>query len=622
MDKDTLKDYCINNFFNKRGWCQPPKIDNVPLYIAAYLNGLYPTVDRLSEQIYLLLNNYNDVPKCPVCNSPLTFKNYSNGYTSFCSKKCTAIGTQDKRKQTVLKKYRVESTAQIPHVREARLNAQKENKQDIQRKREATYLKKYGTINIASLDSVKNKRKETNVKRYGVENIFQSEDIKKDIKDKHIEKYGVENISQSDVVKEKKRQSYQERYGVDSPLQNDSIIEKVKQTNMKLYGATCVFQSEEIKEKIKNTNKEKYGVNHPLQLREVKQKNIDSYYLSFYKKLLSSDRLKEKVTPLFTVDEYKGRRYKYQWQCNDCGNKFEDDLDNGHIPRCPNCYPSMLGKSHYEEDIIAWLKELGLKNIIHNDRDVISPLELDVYLPDYNLAIEFNGLYWHSELQGKGKDYHNQKTQACEEKGIHLIQIFEDEWIEKEAIVKSIVKSYLGVNEKIYARKCVIKEIKDPTLFLENNHLQGSIYSKVNLGLYYDNELVSLLSFSSPRFNKGYDWEITRFVNKIGYSVIGAFGKLLKYFGKLYSGNIITYSDRRYFKGDIYKNNGFSLTNITNPNYYYTDYFRRYNRMQFQKHKLAEKLEKVDKSLTEWQNMQINGYDRIWDCGNYVYTFN
>ncbi|MFW6226257.1 MAG: hypothetical protein ACOC3V_04810, partial [bacterium] len=187
---------------------------------------------------------------------------------------------------------------------------------------------------------------------------------------------------------------------------------------------------------------------------------------------------------------------------------------------------------------------------------------------------------------------------------------------------KSIIKTKLGLNERIYARKCELKEIDNQREFLDNNHLQGYIPAKINIGLYYNDELTSLLTFSKPRFNKNYDWEMIRFVNKIGYSVIGGFSKLLKYFLNNYQGSIITYSDIRLFDGKVYETNGFTQIESSKPSYYYTDYKNRYSRQKFQKHKIPNILESFNSNLTEWENMQMNGWDRIWDCGNYVYIKN
>jgi hypothetical protein len=263
--------------------------------------------------------------------------------------------------------------------------------------------------------------------------------------------------------------------------------------------------------------------------------------------------------------------------------------------------------SSVEDEIIEWLNSIGIKNIDKNNKTILNGKELDIYLPDYKLAIEYNGLYWHSESKGRDRKYHLNKTEECEDQGIQLLHIFEDEWYDKEDIVKNIIKTKLGISNKLYARKCVVKELKsnECKTFLEENHIQGYIAAKVNLGLFYENELVSLLTLRQSRFNSKYDWEIARYVNKAGYSITGGFARLLKHFKDNYSGSIITYSDRRLFDGSIYENNGFNKLKPSSPNYYYTKSLDRQTRQNFQKHKLKDKLEVFNPDLTEYENMQL-----------------
>jgi hypothetical protein len=358
---------------------------------------------------------------------------------------------------------------------------------------------------------------------------------------------------------------------------------------------------------------------------KIKSKLIDKIKTKFFESLISSDRLLGKVEPLFNKEEYLGSNhtFKYMWKCKTCNVEFVDNIYSGKIPRCPNCFPKLSGVSKFKTDIIDWLKSLSLE-AKQSDRIEIYPKELDIFVPSHRLAIEFDGLYWHSELQRENKNYHLEKTEVCKNKNIRLIHIFEDEWIEKREIVESIIKSKLNISDRvIYARKCSIRKIssEEAKLFLEKNHLQGYVQSKIRLGLYSSEELVSVLMFSNSRFNKNYQWEITRFASLLNAKVVGGFAKLLKHFVKENSPeSIITYSDLRYFDGLVYEKNGFKKINRSAPGYFYTDYNHRFSRIEFQKHKLQKKLNVYDDRLTEWQNMQLNGYDRIWDCGNNVFV--
>ena len=284
----------------------------------------------------------------------------------------------------------------------------------------------------------------------------------------------------------------------------------------------------------------------------------------------------------------------------------------------------MTSVSSSEIEIKSYLEQWGIKNIISSDRSIIPPLELDIYLPDKKLAIEFNGLYWHSEIAGrKNKNYHLNKLNLCADKGIELIQIFEDEWIQKKNIVLALLKSKLGIiTNKYHARKLKIKIVDSniERVFLDSYHIQGYYPSFIVLGLYNKEELISLASFIKARYRRNSEWELLRYVTKADCQVIGGLSKLLSYFRKRYIGSIVSYCDKRLFNGKGYEAVGFTKLKDSLPNYYYTkNYTNRSSRVQFQKHKLKKKLESFDFTLTEWENMQINGYDRIWDCGNMVY---
>jgi len=412
-----------------------------------------------------------------------------------------------------------------------------------------------------------------------------------------LNKYGVSHHSKSLEVKEKKIRTFQDHYGCDYNL-----------------------QSVDVKRCIRKTNLRKYGVENPSQSYYIKSKFSESHKKSFFNTLLLSTRLKFKCTPNFTIDDYQGVDYKYSWTCTKCQTVFEDTLINGHIPRCLNCYPHLNGISHLEKEVVDFIKSLEI-DFIENDRKILNGKELDIYIPSHNLAVEFNGIYWHSELGGhKDKDYHLNKTLECQKKGIQLIHIFEDEWIDKQEIIKSIITAKLGkITNRIFARKCQLKEVpnQEARLFLFDNHLQGPI-NGTHIGLYFENELVSLLSYGKSRFNKNYNYEILRFCNKLSTSTIGGLSKLLKH-ANLES--VITYADLRYGTGDSYLKCGFKYKCQSPPSYYYLKDNQRISRLNFQKHLLEDKLDIFDINLTEWQNMQLNNYDRIWDCGTISYRW-
>lgn len=266
-------------------------------------------------------------------------------------------------------------------------------------------------------------------------------------------------------------------------------------------------------------------------------------------------------------------------------------------------------------------------DIIMCDKKVLSGVELDIYLPEFNLAIEYNGLYWHSENRGKHKHYHIDKTNLCENKDIRLIHIFDDEWIKHEGIVKQRLKHMLGGNKKsLYARKCTITPITSDISneFLKNNHLQGGDKSSIRLGAYHDGVLVGVMTFSKLRKSLGYknsihQYEMVRF-STLG--VVGLASKLLKNFIRTYDPiKIITYADRRWSKGNLYEVIGFENKGSTKPNYWYTKkHNKREHRFKYRKDILVN--EGHDPNKTESQIMFDLGYDRIWDCGSIKYELN
>lgn len=287
---------------------------------------------------------------------------------------------------------------------------------------------------------------------------------------------------------------------------------------------------------------------------------------------------------------------------------------------------------------MSYIKSIYSGTIISEDRKLLDGKEIDILIPDKKLAIEYNGLIWHSygksihgkfnNLEHEDKNRHLNKTVDCESKGCNLLHIYEDEWRldkDKKNIWKSIISTKLGLNTKIFARKCKIKEISTETarIFCNENHIQGFVNSSVKIGLFYGTELVMLMMFSKPRFTDKYRWEMTRTCSKKFTSVIGGFKKLLSHFIKTHSNSIISYANRNYSNGNVYEKSNFLKLKDSPPNYKYfrINEYIFISRLESQKHKLKNKLENFNEKLTEKQNMIENGYRILWDSGNLVYTY-
>ena len=294
---------------------------------------------------------------------------------------------------------------------------------------------------------------------------------------------------------------------------------------------------------------------------------------------------------------------------------------------------SNINKQSKEElELIKFLKSIYKDEIKTSIRGLIPKYEIDIFLPKLNLAIEYNGLYWHSEKTGKFKNYHLNKTKECSKQNVRLIHIFSDEWVNKKPIVKNKLKSILNCNpnKKIYGRKCTIQEIEAKTKneFLIQTHIQGKDKSNVKLGIYNNNELVGVCTFSKPRMplggkpQEGY-WELSRYSTK--YLILGGCGKCINFFVQNYSPKVIySYSDNRWTNPDnnMYLKIGFKKIKQSNPGYWYTKNFtHRTHRYNFNKFKLKKMGLNVN-SFTEKQLCEQIGYTRVWDCGSTKYEMN
>ena len=329
----------------------------------------------------------------------------------------------------------------------------------------------------------------------------------------------------------------------------------------------------------------------------------------------------QKHDTLYNYDKvnYIGNKARVTITCPIHGDY--DQIAKEHLNGCgcPTCH---LKYSRAEKEVFDYISALGF-NAIENSRSIIKPREIDLYIPDKKLAIEFNGVFWHSE-DHVSKSYHLNKTIDCEKKGIQLIHIYEDEWYYKQSIVKSMISNKLGISGTIvYARKCVVNTVdsKTCTEFLNANHLHGSVSSKYRYGLFYNNELVSLMTFGNSRFK--YDGiELHRFCNKLGYSVVGGASKLFKQFTRVHLdvNEIISYADRSWSMGNLYYKIGFKYDSTTVPNYSYVVGDKRINRFKFRKTELIKA--GFDASKSEREIMNVRGIYRIYDSGNLKFIWN
>jgi hypothetical protein len=517
------------------------------------------------QKIYNYLNNISIQPKCS-CGKPLKFFKFNKGYSRFCSNDC---------------RYKSD-----------------ELKEDIKN----SYTKRFGVDNPLKSKEIQDKRREYFLKKHGVEHQSQLKEVIEKKRNTNLKKYGVTtNLLHSETI-EKRSNTIKEKYGVDHPSQSTIIKEKRRETNLERYGVGCNLTLPEVRIIRRKKDAEKYR-------KEISEKlNVDFRKIS----------IDENGDVIFFDFCLKHKEFKISKQILYARLTYE--IENF----CTECFPVRDNNSIKEKDFKDFFNSINIKKV-RNTKKIIPPKEIDIYFPDNNVGVEFNGLYWHSD-SFKEKNYHQKKTEQCEDVGVDLVHVFEDEWVYKKEIVESIVKAKLGFfDEKIFARKCEVRPIT-PSVekkFLIENHIQGYSPSSIKLGLYHEDDLVSVMTFGKPRKSLGSNpqtdgaFEMIRYCNKKNTIVVGGAEKLFSYFIKNNNPKkITTFADRRYFTGNIYIRLGFKFIENTRPNYWYftRNQLVRHHRYGFRKDLLVRA--GFDEKKSETVIMKERGYYRIYDCGN------
>lgn len=313
---------------------------------------------------------------------------------------------------------------------------------------------------------------------------------------------------------------------------------------------------------------------------------------------------------------------KFWWKCienHDWKTRASDrTLKNYTCPRC-----SHSGVSKMEQNFGEFLESIYSGTIGKNDRKLIAPKELDFYLPDLQIAFEFNGLYWHSEASGKDKNYHYDKWKKCFDKGIQLITVWEDDWNLNRPVVEKVLAHKLGMSnsEKIGARKTFVDSkisFSDASQILNNNHIQGSVSGSDYIGLrsQVDNSLIAVMVLKrSFKATGELDVEIVRYATS--QSVQGGFTKLLKYVVKEFSPNTVTtFSDNEISNGGLYERHGFEKVYELKPDYKYIVGGERKHKFLFRKKRFETDSEMIfEDGLTERELADLNGLYRVYDSG-------
>lgn len=423
------------------------------------------------------------------------------------------------------------------------------------------------------------------------------------------EKYGVDNISQLQSIKDKKVKTMLQNYGVEYNSQRPEM----RKLNSGMMSSQ--LQINKIKDGLVNS----LGVSNPSLSQVILDKRQNTFDI---KKLEKYKQFENKLNIIIN----SASTNNFNCYCNKCQQNFDINYNMFTYRFCQNLDICPIHNSYAdnnislkEKEIVNFIKSNYNGIILENDRVVLSGKELDIYLPELNIAFEFNGLYWHSELHKK-PNFHINKTNKCKESGIRLIHIWEDQFIYKKEILYSNILAVLNKNKVINADDCVIKivDIITYTEFIKENNLKGYITSTINYGLYYNNQLVYIMSF---RKNKNNEYELVRFCNLININVINGFDKLFEYFIDLYPCVItmsIDIATEIFIDSTIFK---FKLRKEYEPMYsWIISNKKRKNATSITKEKLIQNnLLLLNESIEEC--MYRLGHYRIYDCGSQIWEW-
>lgn len=546
----------------------------------------------------------DDYTTCCICGKSIKVTDYSNTEGKTCSKECSQI------------------------------------------KRERTCLEKYGDSCVVNSEYGVQKRKETCLEKYGVDHYSKTDEYKSKYTNTVRERFGTDYPLQNEDVKAKQIATNVERYGGNSPMCNQDVKNKAQDTVNKHFGGSGLA-STELAEKIRSTLLSKYGVDNPLKSDIFKDKVRETCRerYGYDNWLKSRDRILSVMNDPSKIDEYMSFIDNPELYIRTHYDSPPTTVELGEQLGIQCVYDLLeridcKGLVKYHSSSIESQVTRFLKSIIHdveiefNSRSLISPYEIDIYLPEYRFGIECNPTITHNSTRQdpwggiKSYRYHYDKSMLAIQNNIFLFHIFGYEWSTKRNIICSMLRNILGKSDRrIYARNTTVKEVssKDAHLFLVNNHRQGPIGSSVRLGLYSEQgELVSLMTFNKARttISKNADeWELGRFCNLVDTSVVGGASKLFKHFITEYSPNkIVSYSDVAHTRGNLYQVLGFNMVDYSGPGYvwvnYDTDEYK--SRVACQKHNIQKMFNLSDdelKNKTEVQIMSEHGYVQVFDSG-------
>ena len=513
----------------------------------------------IKQRMYLVINGYtSSTPVCLSCNDPTKWNTTTKAYGTFCSAKCSANSqtTKDKRQQTMVSLYGVTNPAHSDVIRE--------------RKKKTCQLKYRGDTPLHSA-TVREKIIRTNNERYGTNTPLENDQIRQHTNQTKLDKYGTTNMRSVPAIDGAIRKTNNARYGGDSPFSSEAIQTKSRQTIDKLYGSIN-YQTSTVQESTSLFNNtewliEQHHTNKLPLYKLAELANVDPQTIANWCKSLG-----------VTIHKYS--------------------------------------QSQPERDITAFIESLKCEVLT---RTKIHGVECDLYIPTHNLAIEYCGLYWHSDTHSRiTNSYHRDKLEHFNQNGIRLVTIFEDEWLQTPSLVLTKLQHILGrsTDRVVYARNTTIQKCDNAErrIFMDTHHIQGNGPGSVTYKLSdKQNRTVAMMTFICNDVSSG-KWILNRYCTES--RVLGGFSKLVSHFCKHHKWyEIKSFADLRWSCGDVYSATGFNLDGVVPPDYRYVVGKKRIHKFNFRHQQMKNKLPNYDDSKSERDNMKQHNIHRIYDCG-------
>lgn len=418
---------------------------------------------------------------------------------------------------------------------------------------------------------IQQRKNETLEKKYGSVENFWRQQREKSFNTK-LERYGNGNYTNPSRIKK----TTQERYGVENVFMLEEIKNKSKETCLEKYSVEYYTQSETCKERVKETMRKKYGVDWYVQsddchekLKEFCQHNYGVDWFVLTKECIDKRKIKKDSLP---------------------NKDFEQQLENAKID---------------------YSREFRLGRYIYDFKVGNTLVEINPF-PTHNID-------WGLFNNPVDKLYHRNKTLSAKKEGYSVIHVWD--WDDKSKVL-----SMLNQNKnRIGARKCNVVEISKEMAdsFLDKNHLQNRCRGNVvNIALYYDNQIISVMTFGTPRYNNSYQWELLRFCNSMSFVVIGAASKMFNYFRNKYNPkSVISYCDCSKFSGNVYQLLGFKLLTTSSPSFHWTN-----GKIHITDNLLRQRgfdqlfNTNYGKGTSNEKLMLEHGFVRVPDCGQSTYV--